>query len=161
VHRADNLTTYMCQLSRNSGVSTSRNPKGPSRPVAGKLYLYVLSLLTYIIFFMLCSLLISFILSSSIPCIYRQLLYKRHGCSLWLQFKQQGVRINVIRISSLQEKTLLLFPSPCVHSDRFKKAVREHLLAGLLNGVQATSPACFSSRSYGVAIFRLSQNTCR
>jgi hypothetical protein len=30
----------MCWLSRNSGASTSWNPKGPSRPVAGKLYLY-------------------------------------------------------------------------------------------------------------------------
>jgi hypothetical protein len=28
----------MCRLSRNSGASTSRNPKGLSRPVAGKLY---------------------------------------------------------------------------------------------------------------------------
>jgi hypothetical protein len=28
-------------LSRNSGASTSRNPKGPSRPAAGKLYLYL------------------------------------------------------------------------------------------------------------------------
>jgi hypothetical protein len=27
-------------LSRNSGASTSRNPKGLSRPVAGKLYLF-------------------------------------------------------------------------------------------------------------------------
>jgi hypothetical protein len=40
VRRADNLTTFMCRLSRNSGASTSRNPKGLSRPVAGKLYLY-------------------------------------------------------------------------------------------------------------------------
>jgi hypothetical protein len=31
----------MCQLSRNSGTLASRNPKGLSRPVAGKLYLYV------------------------------------------------------------------------------------------------------------------------
>jgi hypothetical protein len=29
----------MCRLSRNSGASTSWNPKGLSRPVAGKLYL--------------------------------------------------------------------------------------------------------------------------
>jgi hypothetical protein len=31
----------MCQLSRNSGVSSSWNPKDLSRPVAGKLYLYL------------------------------------------------------------------------------------------------------------------------
>ena len=30
----------MCRLSRNSGASTCWNPKGLSRPVAGKLYLY-------------------------------------------------------------------------------------------------------------------------
>jgi hypothetical protein len=30
----------MCRLSRNSGASSSWNPKGLSRPVAGKLYLY-------------------------------------------------------------------------------------------------------------------------
>jgi hypothetical protein len=29
-----------CRLSRSSGASASGNPKGPSRPVAGKLYLY-------------------------------------------------------------------------------------------------------------------------
>jgi hypothetical protein len=39
VRRADNLTTFMCRLSRNSGASASWNPKGLSRPVAGKLYL--------------------------------------------------------------------------------------------------------------------------
>jgi hypothetical protein len=39
VRRADNLTTSMCRLSRNSGASTSWNPKGLSRPAAGKLYL--------------------------------------------------------------------------------------------------------------------------
>ena len=38
---ADNLTTFMCRLSRNSGASTSWNPKDLSRPVAGKLYLYL------------------------------------------------------------------------------------------------------------------------
>jgi hypothetical protein len=31
----------MCRLSRNSGASTSSNPKGPSRPVVGKLYLSI------------------------------------------------------------------------------------------------------------------------
>jgi hypothetical protein len=35
------FTTFMCRLSRNSGVSTSWNPKGISRPVAGKLYLFM------------------------------------------------------------------------------------------------------------------------
>ena len=39
MRRADNLTTFMCRLSRNSGASASCNPKGLSRPVAGKLYL--------------------------------------------------------------------------------------------------------------------------
>ena len=32
-------STFMCRLSRNSGASASWNPKGLSRPVAGKLYL--------------------------------------------------------------------------------------------------------------------------
>jgi hypothetical protein len=41
VRRADNLTTFMGRLSRNSGASTSWNPKGLSRHVAGKLYLYL------------------------------------------------------------------------------------------------------------------------
>jgi hypothetical protein len=41
VRRADNLTTYIWWLSRNSEASTSKNPKGPSRPVAGKLYFYI------------------------------------------------------------------------------------------------------------------------
>jgi hypothetical protein len=35
VRRADNLTTFMCRLSRNLGASTSSNPKGLSRPVMG------------------------------------------------------------------------------------------------------------------------------
>ena len=33
--------TFMCRLSRNSGASNSGNPKVPSRPVEGKLYLYL------------------------------------------------------------------------------------------------------------------------
>ena len=37
MRRANNLTTFLCQFSRNSGASTSRNPKGLSRPAAGKL----------------------------------------------------------------------------------------------------------------------------
>ena len=41
--RADNLTTFMCRLSRNSGASTQWNAKGLSRAVAGKLYLYLYS----------------------------------------------------------------------------------------------------------------------
>jgi hypothetical protein len=40
VRRADNLTTFLCRLSRNSGASTFWNSKGLLRPVAGKLYLY-------------------------------------------------------------------------------------------------------------------------
>ena len=39
MRRADNLTTFTCRLSRNSGAPSSWNPKGLSRPVAGKLYL--------------------------------------------------------------------------------------------------------------------------
>jgi hypothetical protein len=39
VRRADNLTTFMCRLSRNLAASTSWNPKGLSRPVMGLLYL--------------------------------------------------------------------------------------------------------------------------
>jgi hypothetical protein len=39
MHRTDNLTTFMCRLSRNSGASTSGNLKDLARPVAGKLYL--------------------------------------------------------------------------------------------------------------------------
>ena len=42
VHRADNLTTYVCRLSWNLGVSTSWNPQGLSRPVMGLLYFYLL-----------------------------------------------------------------------------------------------------------------------
>jgi hypothetical protein len=38
---ADNLTTFMCRLSRNLGASTSWNPKGLSSPVMGLLYLYL------------------------------------------------------------------------------------------------------------------------
>jgi hypothetical protein len=37
---ADNLTTFMCRLSWNLGVSTSWNPQGPSRPLQGLLYLF-------------------------------------------------------------------------------------------------------------------------
>jgi hypothetical protein len=39
--RADNLTTFMCQLSWNLGVSVSWNPRSLSRPVMGLLYLYL------------------------------------------------------------------------------------------------------------------------
>jgi hypothetical protein len=42
VRRAGNLTIIMCQLSRNSGTSAFWNPKGPTRPVAGKLYYFLL-----------------------------------------------------------------------------------------------------------------------
>ena len=42
VLRADNLTTFMCQLSWNLGASTSWNPQGLPRPVMGLLYLYLL-----------------------------------------------------------------------------------------------------------------------
>ena len=43
VHRADNLTTFMCWFSWNLGVWTSWNPQGVSRPVMGLLYLYLWS----------------------------------------------------------------------------------------------------------------------
>ena len=39
VRRADNLTTFTCQLSWNLGASTSWNPLGLSRPDQGLLYL--------------------------------------------------------------------------------------------------------------------------
>jgi hypothetical protein len=41
VRRADNLTTFMCRLSKNLGASTSWSPKGLPRPVMGLLYLLV------------------------------------------------------------------------------------------------------------------------
>jgi hypothetical protein len=41
VRTADNLTTFMCRLSKNLGASTSWNPKGLSRPVMGLLYIYL------------------------------------------------------------------------------------------------------------------------
>jgi hypothetical protein len=50
VHRADNLTTFMCQLSRNLGASTSWNPKGLSRPVMGLLYIYYLHLISVLLY---------------------------------------------------------------------------------------------------------------
>ena len=43
VRRADNLTTFMCRLSRNMGTSTSWNSLGLSRPVMGLLYLLISS----------------------------------------------------------------------------------------------------------------------
>jgi hypothetical protein len=44
MRRADNLTTFMCRLSRNLGPSTSWNPLGLSRPVMGLLYLLVIGI---------------------------------------------------------------------------------------------------------------------
>jgi hypothetical protein len=41
MRRADNLTTFMCRLSRNFGASNSWNPKGPPRPVSGNRYFYL------------------------------------------------------------------------------------------------------------------------
>ena len=46
MRRAKNLTTFIHRLSRNSGASTFRNPKGLSRPVVGKLYLYLICVKT-------------------------------------------------------------------------------------------------------------------
>ena len=40
MHRADNLTTFMCRLSWNLEATTSWNPHGLSRPVMGWLYLW-------------------------------------------------------------------------------------------------------------------------
>jgi hypothetical protein len=37
IRNTDNLTTFMCRLSRNLGASTSWNPKGLSRHVMGLL----------------------------------------------------------------------------------------------------------------------------
>jgi hypothetical protein len=42
VRRADNLTTFMCRLSRNLGASASWNPKGLSGPVMGLLFFFFL-----------------------------------------------------------------------------------------------------------------------
>jgi hypothetical protein len=41
VRRADNLTTFMCRLSKNLGASTSWSPKGLPRPVMGLLDLFI------------------------------------------------------------------------------------------------------------------------
>jgi hypothetical protein len=49
VRRADNLTTFMCRLSRNLGASTSWNPVDLSRPVMGLLYLLHISITLIII----------------------------------------------------------------------------------------------------------------
>ena len=49
MRRADILTTFMCRLSRNSGTSTSCNPKGLPRPVAGKLYLFFRICVIYLV----------------------------------------------------------------------------------------------------------------
>jgi hypothetical protein len=42
VRRADNLTTFMCRLSRNSGASNSWNPQGPVQACSGKALLFFL-----------------------------------------------------------------------------------------------------------------------
>jgi hypothetical protein len=47
VRKADNLTTFMCRLSRNLGASTSWNPLGLSRPVMGLLYLSTKPVMTF------------------------------------------------------------------------------------------------------------------
>jgi hypothetical protein len=41
VRRVDNLTTFMCRLSKNLGASTSWSPKVLSRPEMGLFYLYI------------------------------------------------------------------------------------------------------------------------
>ena len=48
MRRADNLNTFMYQLSRNLGASTSWNPKGLSRSVMGLLYLCFTFIYIYI-----------------------------------------------------------------------------------------------------------------
>jgi hypothetical protein len=48
VHRADNLTTFMCQLSWNLEASTSWNPLGLSRPVIRLLYHFTFPVMKYI-----------------------------------------------------------------------------------------------------------------
>ena len=42
VRRADNLTIFVCRLSRNLGTSTYWNPQDLSRPVMGLLYLLLI-----------------------------------------------------------------------------------------------------------------------
>jgi hypothetical protein len=57
MHRADNLTTFMCRLSRNLGASTSWNSQGLSRPVQEMLYLYIFCLVwrdLYLCMYCLC-----------------------------------------------------------------------------------------------------------
>jgi len=46
VHRADNLTTIMCRLSRNLGASTSWNPRGLYRDRFTFSYIFVLMPIT-------------------------------------------------------------------------------------------------------------------
>jgi len=45
VRTADNLTTFVCRLSRNLGASTSWNPQGLSRHVMG--FIYILPIIIY------------------------------------------------------------------------------------------------------------------
>jgi hypothetical protein len=52
---ADNLTTLMCRLSWNQGISTSWNPQGLSRPVMGLLYLFTYLNDQDILYFFHCS----------------------------------------------------------------------------------------------------------
>jgi hypothetical protein len=52
VGRADNLTTFMCRLSRNLGASISWNPQGLYSPVMGLLYLFLLLSLLFDVTFM-------------------------------------------------------------------------------------------------------------
>jgi hypothetical protein len=47
VRRADNLTIFMCRLSRNLGASTSWNPQGLFRPVMELLYLYYVNVVSF------------------------------------------------------------------------------------------------------------------
>jgi hypothetical protein len=47
VRMADNLTTFMCRLSRNLGASTCWGNQGLSRPVMGLLYLPLVTLVSF------------------------------------------------------------------------------------------------------------------
>jgi hypothetical protein len=49
VRMADNLTTFMCWLSRNLGASTCWNPLGLSRAVMGLLYLFTSRFLLHLL----------------------------------------------------------------------------------------------------------------
>ena len=93
--RADNITTFMCQLSWNVGASTYWNPQGLSRPVMGLLYLLILLFGRYI-----------WILIPVYPTILNHIshtqwefntLYKAHYFHLFLIIFEQPAQSNKIQ----------------------------------------------------------------